>query len=182
LPSEAEWEYACRAGTTTRFAFGDTLSREQANFTPFADYYGHPGSEQEAVRNLELLVESPRPAKSRTTPVGSYPPNAWGLYDMHGNVEEWCEDVWHATYDGAPADGSAWLEGEASEASRVARGGWCSATEFVCTSASRREVRADAGSRDEEGETSSSEDNGFLETIREMMYTPYGFRVVCECV
>ena len=75
LPTEKEWEFACRAGTTTPFHFGDSLSSEQAYFYPpyrsEAEYY----------------------YVARTTPVGSYPPNAWGLYDMHGNVWEWC-DTW----------------------------------------------------------------------------------------
>ena len=80
LPSEAQWEYACRAGTTTPFAFGETLTPEHANYS---------GSE--------------------TIPVGSFPPNRWGLHDMHGNVWEWCEDHWHGSYEGAPDDGTPWL-------------------------------------------------------------------------
>jgi uncharacterized protein (TIGR02996 family) len=76
LPSEAEWEFACRAGTTTPFHFGATLSSAQANF----DASGPYGRDRE------------RPVLMRTTPVGSYPPNAWGLYDMHGNVDEWCAE------------------------------------------------------------------------------------------
>jgi len=79
LPSEAQWEYACRAGTTTPFAFGDTLSANQANFNSHS-----------------------------TSEVGSFPANRWGLYDMHGNVWEWCKDQWHDSYNGAPTDGSAW--------------------------------------------------------------------------
>jgi formylglycine-generating enzyme required for sulfatase activity len=82
LPSEAEWEYACRAGTTTPYFFGDELTQDQANF------------------------DSDSPVK-----VGSYPPNTSGLYDMHGNVWEWCQDVRHDNYEGAPTDSSAWMEG-----------------------------------------------------------------------
>jgi formylglycine-generating enzyme required for sulfatase activity len=93
LPSEAEWEYACRAGTTTEFAFGNSLSSKQANFDGTVPYGG---------ASVNIYRE-------KTTPVGSFNPNAWGLYDMHGNVWEWCEDQYHENYAGAPADGSAWL-------------------------------------------------------------------------
>lgn len=106
LPSEAQWEYACRAGTTTQFAFGNSLSSKSANFN--GDYpFGR------AAKSIN---------RERTTTVGSFRPNAWGLYDMRGNVWEWCEDVWHENYNGAPADGSAWLNGGDSN-HRVDRGG-----------------------------------------------------------
>jgi formylglycine-generating enzyme required for sulfatase activity len=114
LPSEAEWEYACRGGTTTAFAFGDSLSSEQANFDGSYPSNG-------AAKGVN---------RGKTTPVGSFQPNAWGLYDMHGNVEEWCEDIWHFDYDGAPSDGSAWLNG-GSSGFRVLRGGtWYSHAGF----------------------------------------------------
>jgi formylglycine-generating enzyme required for sulfatase activity len=106
LPTEAEWEYTARAGTTTAFAFGDSLSSRQANFDGYYPY----GAAAKRVR------------RQKTTPVGSFQPNAWGLYDMHGNVWEWCEDIWHSNYDGAPSDGSAWLDASISTA-RVRRGG-----------------------------------------------------------
>src|SRR5205085_11701074 len=77
LPTEAEWEYACRAGTTTAFAFGDSLSSEQANFDGDYPYGGAPKGVY----------------RQKTTSVGRFQPNAWGLYDMHGNVWEWCEDI-----------------------------------------------------------------------------------------
>jgi formylglycine-generating enzyme required for sulfatase activity len=183
LPSEAEWEYACRAGTTTKFAFGDTLSPAQANFTPYSVRFGTPPADEDAlIREMELAAEAAETQgerQARPTPVGSFPPNAWGIYDMHGNVDEWCEDVWHPNYAGAPADGSAWLDGEDREPFRVVRGGWCSATEFVCTSAARRQLRADAGAHDED-DSGGKEDGGLLGALFEMMYTPYGFRVVCE--
>ena len=84
LPSEAEWEYACRARTTTRYSFGDAITPKDANYA-------------------ESKI-------GKTTEVGSYPPNPWGLHDMHGNVWEWVEDVWHDSYNGAPVDGSAWTD------------------------------------------------------------------------
>jgi formylglycine-generating enzyme required for sulfatase activity len=93
LPSEAEWEYASRAGTTTPFYFGETLTGELANYNVTRTY----ASEQE------------RQYRKETTPVGQFPPNAFGLYDMHGQVWEWCEDGWHKDYQGAPEDGSAWI-------------------------------------------------------------------------
>ncbi|MEH2352310.1 SUMF1/EgtB/PvdO family nonheme iron enzyme [Nostoc sp.] len=93
LPTEAEWEYACRAGTKTPFYFGETIITELVNFK---------GKE--------------------TKPVGCFPANAFGLYDMHGNVWEWCQDYWHNNYNGAPTDGSAWLTGE-DNTHRLLRGG-----------------------------------------------------------
>jgi formylglycine-generating enzyme required for sulfatase activity len=95
LPSEAQWEYACRAGTETPFYFGQTISTEQAN---------HSFN------------------KSSTSDVGIFPANKFGLYDMHGNVWEWCLDHWHGNYKGAPIDGSAWLTND-KNASRLLRGG-----------------------------------------------------------
>lgn len=91
LPTEAEWEYAARAGTTTHFASGDTLASTQANFDGDYPYGGAPKG---------IFLEM-------TAPVGSYKPNAWGLYDMHGNVYEWVEDVHSINYLGLPSDGSA---------------------------------------------------------------------------
>lgn len=89
LPSEAEWEYACRAGTTTPFYFGETLSPDIAN------YDGRKGK-----------------YLKQTSDVGSFPANAFGLYDMHGNVWEWCADRWHSNYEGAPTNGSAWIDAD----------------------------------------------------------------------
>ncbi len=106
LPSEAEWEYACRAGTRTAFSFGDTIGTDQANYDGNFTYNG--GARGEYRRG--------------TTPVGSFPPNPWGLYDMHGNVWEWVQDVVHDNYEGAPLDGSAWETG-GDQARRVLRGG-----------------------------------------------------------
>ena len=115
LPSEAEWEYACRAGTTTPFYFGNTITPELVNYDGQYVY----GNAQKGEYREE------------TTPVGQFYPNAFGLYDMHGNVSEWCLDTWHNSYDGAPTDGSAWETGGHSTR-RVRRGGswffdprWC---------------------------------------------------------
>ncbi|MCA2828233.1 MAG: formylglycine-generating enzyme family protein [Microcystis sp. M086S1] len=95
LPSEAEWEYACRAGTTTPFHFGETITGELANYDARKTYADEPKGEY----------------RRQTTPVGQFPPNAFGLYDMHGNVWEWCLDPWHENYQGEPPrDGSVWDE------------------------------------------------------------------------
>ncbi len=111
LPSEAQWEYACRAGSTTRFCFGDSDS----GLGDYAWYTSNSGN--------------------KTHPVGRKKPNTWGLYDIHGNVWEWCEDWHHDSYGGAPADGSAWLSPASSL--RVLRGGaWCFGT-VNCRSADR---------------------------------------------
>jgi formylglycine-generating enzyme required for sulfatase activity len=109
LLTESEWEYCCRAGSTTKYNFGDSISQSQAQF------------------NANATVE-----------VGTFPPNAWGLHDMHGNVWEWCEDVWHGNYSSAPTDGSAWLQGQDDfVVLRAHRGGsWGSAPEAL-RSASR---------------------------------------------
>ena len=105
LPSEAQWEYACRGGTRTKYSWGDEPDCTKAN-------YGNSSNSQQC--------KDINPGK--TSAVGNYPPNAFGLYDMHGNVWEWCEDHWHENYEGAPDDGSAWVDGDNS-AYRVMRGG-----------------------------------------------------------
>ena len=106
LPSEAEWEYACRAGSKTAFNVGDTISTTQANFDGSFTYNGGPRGD----------------FRHGTTPAGAFPPNAWGLHDMHGNVWEWVQDVVHENYDGAPGDGSAWETG-GDQVRRILRGG-----------------------------------------------------------
>ncbi|MCL2928267.1 MAG: SUMF1/EgtB/PvdO family nonheme iron enzyme [Trichodesmium sp. MAG_R01] len=126
LPSEAEWEYACRAGTTTPFYFGETITGELANYNASKTYADEPKGEY----------------REQTTPVGQFPPNAFGLYDMHGNVWEFCQDVGHSNYDGAPVDGSAWVNGGDSSV-RVVRGGSWSYYPRRCRSAYRNNYSSD---------------------------------------
>ena len=119
LPSEAEWEYACRAGTTTPFHFGETVTPDLVNYD--GDYpYGA------APQGID---------RGKTTVVGSFPPNSFGLYDMHGNVWEWCQDIWHDNYNGAPTDGSAWETSGSDH--RVRRGGSWHDLAVRCRSAFR---------------------------------------------
>jgi formylglycine-generating enzyme required for sulfatase activity len=121
LPSEAEWEYACRAGTTTAYSWGDEIDRQFVNYLDL-----EPGGDEEF----------------GTKPVGSYAPNAWGLYDMHGNVFELCEDLWHYDYEGGPTDGSAWIEAEKRD-QIVIRGGSFDYYEDNCRSSYRSETCQD---------------------------------------
>jgi formylglycine-generating enzyme required for sulfatase activity len=157
LPSEAEWEYACRAGTTTPFHFGETITAELANYNSSRVY------------QQEKAKKSPQ----KTTPVRSYPPNAFGLYDMHGNVWEWCLDPWHRDYqDAPPTDGSVWDEKNidnryenllsstnkflTDDRDCVLRGGSWFNLMFLCRSAFRLSLHR-----------------------RGLSYGNYGFRVVC---
>jgi formylglycine-generating enzyme required for sulfatase activity len=149
LPSEAEWEYACRAGTTTPFHFGETISDELANYCPQdreidgKQYKGVYG------RGIEGKY------REETMDVGKFPANQFGLYDMHGNVLEWCEDDWHSDYTGAPDDGSAWLESDQKASKRLLRGGsWYIIPEYC-----RSSVR--------------------VSHARDIHYSLLGFRVSC---
>jgi formylglycine-generating enzyme required for sulfatase activity len=126
LPSEAEWEYACRGGTTTPFHFGETITSDLANYDGSVIYGEEPRSTY----------------RKETTEVGSFPPNGWGLYDMHGNVWEWCDDEWHGNYQGAPINGSPWLEDD-DRGRRVLRGGSWDYGPRLCRSAFRYFVYAD---------------------------------------
>jgi formylglycine-generating enzyme required for sulfatase activity len=128
LPSEAEWEYACRAGTTTPFHFGETMMTELANYD--GNYTYGSGIKGEY--------------REKTTPVGSFPANGFGLCDMHGNVYEWCEDIWHDNYKGAPTDGSAWVTGGDSDCRLLRVGSWFFYPEF-CRSAGRGRDDPDYG-------------------------------------
>jgi formylglycine-generating enzyme required for sulfatase activity len=123
LPSEAQWEYACRAGSTTPFHFGDTITSDLANYRASSPYADGPKGK----------------VRRQTTPAGRFPANAWGLQDMHGNVWEWCLDYWHGSYQGAPADGHAWLNKDPADQSapRLLRGGSWARNPRNCRSAFR---------------------------------------------
>ncbi|WP_371417489.1 formylglycine-generating enzyme family protein [Anabaena sp. UHCC 0187] len=136
LPSEAQWEYACRAGTTTPFYFGESITPDLVNYD--GNY----------VYAAALKGQYPE----QTTDVGTFPPNAFGLYDMHGNVWEWCEDDWQENYINAPINGNALIN---RSVYRVMRGGSWFSYPANCRSACRNYDLADYSSND------------------------YGFRVVC---
>ena len=122
LPTEAEWEYACRAGTTTPFHFGAMITTDVANYSGNYTYADSPKGER----------------RGETTPVDHFEiANGFGLSDILGNVYEWCQDHWHENYEGAPTDGSAWIEGGNSKR-RVVRGGsWYDFNPRYCRSAYR---------------------------------------------
>jgi formylglycine-generating enzyme required for sulfatase activity len=140
LPTEAEWEYACRAGTTTPFHFGETLTPELANYNGNYAYGSGPKGEY----------------RQQTTDVGSFPANGFGLYDMHGNVWEWCQDDWHDSYKGAPTDGNAWLNSDERKLRKVLRGGSWYYNPDGCRSATRNK------------------------SVRDARFNGSGFRVVCN--
>ncbi|MEL7243109.1 MAG: formylglycine-generating enzyme family protein [Cyanobacteria bacterium J06573_2] len=140
LPSEAEWEYACKAGTTTPFHYGETITSELAN------YFAHRST---------YADEPTGESRAKTTPVGQFPPNAFGLYDMHGNVLEWCRDTWLHDYRELPTDGSAWIDYE-NRVNRSMRGGSWKDSSNECRSAYRFNVSRHENSHE------------------------FGFRVVCE--
>lgn len=139
LPTEAEWEYACRAGTTTPFHFGETITTNLANYR---------GTDDKSNNWSGSYGKGPKGEyREETTPVGSFEvANAFGLYDMHGNVWEWCLDHWHSNYEEAPADGSAWLDNDDTlngEANRLLRGGSWVNNPWLCRSACRVNSSAD---------------------------------------
>ncbi|MGK7954359.1 MAG: formylglycine-generating enzyme family protein [Crocosphaera sp.] len=146
LPSEAQWEYACRAGTTTAFHFGETITTDLANYRGTDWEYEkkiYPGNYGKGPKGIY---------REQTTPVGYFKvANAFGLYDMHGNVWEWCEDDYHKNYEVAPNDGSAWIEtqdsnpdnqsysqeNEDNKPNKVIRGGSWSLQPYFCRCAVR---------------------------------------------
>jgi formylglycine-generating enzyme required for sulfatase activity len=131
LPSEAQWEYACRAATTKPFHFGDTISAKLANYDASFRYGGGPKGEY----------------RKQTTAVASFPANDWGLYDMHGNVREWCSDHWHDSYERAPENDRPWIDQTADRnRSRLLRGGSWDRVPGNCRSAYR--VSHHPGNRD----------------------------------
>jgi formylglycine-generating enzyme required for sulfatase activity len=148
LPSEAEWEYACRAGTTTPFHFGETITTDLAN------YCGEDRTNNEILYKGSYGNGPKGIYREQTTDVGSFPANAFGLYDMHGNVWEWCADRWHENYNGAPTDGTAWLTEDENDY-RLLRGGSWSFNPWSCRSAHRY---------------------GYMSDFR---YGNFGFRVGC---
>jgi formylglycine-generating enzyme required for sulfatase activity len=155
LPSEAEWEYACRAGTTTPFHFGETITTDLANYR---------GTDNEEYKWSGSYGPGPKGIyREETTPVGSFGvANAFGLYDMHGNVWEWCLDDWHNNYEGAPTDGSPWFDKNDNlyqkQGNAVLRGGSWGDDPKDCRSASRL-----------------SNDRAERDIINDLI----GFRVVC---
>ena len=147
LPTEAEWEYACRgisdfASESTNeqlrikqwneqyyqpFHFGETITSDLANYN--SNYFY-----QEELKGIY---------REETTPVGMFPPNAFGLYDMHGNIWEWCEDKWHGDYEQAPTDGSAWVDKSNKSNTIVVRGGSWYYYPYMCRSGIRGDVTHD---------------------------------------
>jgi formylglycine-generating enzyme required for sulfatase activity len=132
LPTEAEWEYACRAWTLTPFHFGETITTDLANYSGVNwDYMGKicsKGSYGAGPKGVD---------RRETIPVGSFQvANAFGLYDLHGNVREWCADYWHDNYEGAPTDATVWItDGDSDK--RVLRGGSWNVGPRKCRSAYR---------------------------------------------
>lgn len=138
LPSEAEWEYACRAGTTTPFYFGETITTDLANYD--GNYTYGSGIKGQY--------------RQQTTDVGIFPPNSFGLFDMHGNIWEWCQDEWHQNYNEAPADGKARISDNDNHSLLLRGGSWNNIAAY-CRSAIR------------------------LNTYPVIDYHNIGFRVVC---
>jgi formylglycine-generating enzyme required for sulfatase activity len=133
LPSEAQWEYACRAGSSTPFYCGATLTPELANYNGNFIYANGPKG----------------PYREQTCEVASFPANGWGLHDMHGNVWEWCQDHWHDSYNLAPGDDQPWLAPvAAADAQKLLRGGSWIGDPGDCRSAYRSHDEAVSVAKD----------------------------------
>jgi formylglycine-generating enzyme required for sulfatase activity len=158
LPTEAEWEYACRAGTTTSYHWGDDFGGGTCNAANHRKQ-GGPGSNFEAIRAMGLLEYQP-------TPVKSFPPNAWGLYDMHGNVEEWCADAYGELSTASATDPTG--PRARGQVGRVVRGGTFGSSARMCTAFVRR------GNNVVSRGTSPFEPENYVDT------SPIGFRVVID--
>ena len=141
LPSEAEWEYACRAGTITEFYFGDQITHDlvNASFGDCEDIFIYRGSGWSHPYYYPF-----KDSREHTLDVGQFYPNAFGLFDMHGNVWEWCSDPYHSNYNGAPSDGSSWEIG-GEENQRMLRGGSWGSAYYDCRSSSRHYLSRDSG-------------------------------------
>ncbi|MBU4223534.1 MAG: formylglycine-generating enzyme family protein [Euryarchaeota archaeon] len=136
LPSEAEWEYSARAGTITRYSFGD----DESGLNEYAWYVENSGSRAPKKGDFFGYDKNDWEElkwKGKTHPVGEKKPNPWGLYDIHGNVWEWVKDKWHDDYQDAPVDGSEW---EGNDFFRIVRGGSWSSFGGHCRSAVRMGV------------------------------------------
>ena len=120
LPSETEWEYACCTGAATAFHFGENITTNLVNYHGDYPYIDAPKGDN----------------RQKTLNVNNFSPNAWGLYQMHGNVWEWCEDVWHNNYAGIPKDGSPWLK-DGEQNKHIVRGGSWNYGAYYCCSAVR---------------------------------------------
>ena len=125
LPSEAQWEYACRAGNVGKYCFGDDVNQLE-NYAWYANNSGNKSLDASEIWRNDSSNYGQRinDNKCKTHPVGEKLANSWGLYDMHGNVGEWCEDVWHKNYSGAPTDGNAWLNGGEQNLRSLRGGSW----------------------------------------------------------
>ncbi|MEH2046506.1 formylglycine-generating enzyme family protein [Nostoc sp.] len=139
LPSEAEWEYACRAGTTIPFYFGETITTDLAN------YRGTDWNYQGTLYRGNYGQGPKGEFREQTTDVGKFPPNPFALFDMHGNIWEWCQDAWHKNYNGAPTEGSTWIS---DNEDRLLRGGSWYHNPRSCRSAFRSMIARDVRGND----------------------------------
>jgi formylglycine-generating enzyme required for sulfatase activity len=142
LPSEAEWEYACRAGTNRNFYFGSTITTELVNTSFDVPYTSSFPAYEGLDTDYSFIHRS-----NQTTNSGKFYPNSFGLYDMHGNVWEWCSDPYHSNYNGAPSDGSFWEIG-GSENQRMLRGGSWDSDSSKCSSSYRYYLSQDSRRKD----------------------------------